>query len=437
MNVDSHEGIGVTADPQKVRPGMIYVDLSCRRNRRRIYEAYEKGAYMIFTPYNISDPALPVIKVESPRDTLCMLFEKFFEKQKSNAKLIGVFGESDKSILVGMLQSIFSGKDNSRFVMDIIPITINTNENNLFYLDSMSFDSAILTDRCALGKCCGNKPAADFVSGLTEVRAVIMNNDEYYEINVSENCKRAGLITYGLNKKAVATASSIDVDEITCFNYCVQRSFLSGSGARIEPFEIPVRLNVLGSHSIYNALAAITCGLYYDLDISDIKESIESYKGSARHFQKIYEDGFTVIDNYCNSAYDYTAAFDSIQILSYENLVLVISVSQDVNMNFHEEKAGLIAEWVRILKCKEVILTSCMDGDSHIGTLPLKSMKLYKRIFRENDISFRYYHLLHHAIEKGLSLVNRNDLLVLLGSEEMDAASRIVYKLLGPMKKKN
>ncbi|HRS20586.1 MAG TPA: hypothetical protein P5510_02405, partial [Clostridia bacterium] len=135
MNVDSHEGIGVTADPQKVKPGMIYVDLSCRRNRRRIYEAYEKGAYMIFTPYNISDPALPVIKVESPRDTLCMLFEKFFEKQKRNAKLIGVFGESDKSILVEMLQSIFSRRDDSRFIMDIIPITINTNENNLFYLD--------------------------------------------------------------------------------------------------------------------------------------------------------------------------------------------------------------------------------------------------------------------------------------------------------------
>jgi hypothetical protein len=31
-----------------------------------------------------------------------------------------------------------------------------------------------------------------------------------------------------------------------------------------------------------------------------------------------------------------------------------------------------------------------MDGDSRIGVLPLKSMKIYKRIFRENDISFRY-----------------------------------------------
>jgi hypothetical protein len=78
-----------------------------------------------------------------------------------------------------------------------------------------------------------------------------------------------------------------------------------------------------------------------------------------------------------------------------------------------------------------------MDGDSHFEALPLKSMRIYKKVFRENDISFRYYHLLHHAIEKGLSLVNRNDLLVLLGSEEMDAAGRIVNKLLGAMKKKN
>lgn len=74
MNIDCPEGIRVTADSQNVRPGMIYVDLSCRKNRRQIYEAYENGAYLIFTPYNISDPALPVIKVESPqKHFLCYL----------------------------------------------------------------------------------------------------------------------------------------------------------------------------------------------------------------------------------------------------------------------------------------------------------------------------------------------------------------------------
>ncbi|NLK36063.1 MAG: hypothetical protein GX301_11635 [Gracilibacteraceae bacterium] len=420
MNLDSPEGIGVTADSQKVRPGMIYIDLSCRRNRRRIYEAYEKGACLIFTPYNISDPELPVIRVESPRDTLYMLFEKFFEKQRNHAKLVGVFGENDNSILVELLQSIF--------LTDIIPITINISKNNFSYIDSIGFDSAIFTDRCTLGK--------HYVYGLSYGKAAIINYDVYYELNSAERLKDIELITYGLNKKAVATASSIDVEEITCFNYCVQRSFQTKSGKRIEPFEIPVKLNVLGSHSIYAALAAITCGLYYDADISDIKESIEGYKASARHFQKIYEDGFTIIDNYCNSVIDYSAAFESIQILNYENLVLIINVSQDTNPDIHEEKAAMIAEWINILKCKKVILTSCMDGDSHIREFPLKSIRIYKKTFRENDVSFRYYHLLHHAIEKALSILKRNDLLVLLGSEEMNAASRIVNKLLKPAGKK-
>ena len=43
MNVESPEGLGVTADLQKVRPGMIFVDLSYRRNKRRIYEAYDRS----------------------------------------------------------------------------------------------------------------------------------------------------------------------------------------------------------------------------------------------------------------------------------------------------------------------------------------------------------------------------------------------------------
>ncbi|MEA4849401.1 MAG: Mur ligase family protein [Clostridiaceae bacterium] len=429
MNVDGPEGIGVTADPQKVRPGMIYVDLSCRRNRRKIYEAHERGAYLIFSPYNISDPALPVIKVESPRDTLYMLFEKFFEKQKKHAKLIGIFGESDKSILAELLQGILFKRNDSRIMTDIIPITISANAGNLFYLDSMSFDCTILTDRCSF-------EVADFISRLSDRKVMIVNNDEHNGLKAAEDLMGISFITYGLNKKAAVTASSIDVDEITCFNYCVQRSFQTRSGKKIEPFEIPVRLQVLGSHNIYNALAAITCGLYYDVDVTGIKESVESYKASSRHFEKIFDGDFTVIDNYCGSLNDYTAAFDSIQILSYEDLVLIISVSQDADLASHEEKAVLIAEWVKVLKCREVILTSCMDGDYRMGELPLRSMRIYKKIFKENDVPFRYYHLLHHAIEKGLSLLHSHDLLVLLGSEEMNTASRMVYKLLKTIKAK-
>ena len=211
----------------------------------------------------------------------------------------------------------------------------------------------------------------------------------------------------------------------------MQKSFYTRKGERIEPFEIPIRLNAMGSHNVYNALAAITCGLYYDKDIGSLKNSIERYKASSRHFQKIYDGEYVIIDNYCSSIYDYTAVFDSIQILSYENLILIISVSQSANPALHGEKARLITEWARILKCKEVILTSCMDGDSHIGELPLKSMRIYKRIFKENDVTFRYYHLLHHAIDKSLLLLEKHDLLVMLGGDEMNAAQRILCNRLG------
>ncbi|HOR86652.1 MAG TPA: Mur ligase family protein [Bacillota bacterium] len=428
MNVESPEGLGVTADLQKVRPGMIFVDLSYRRNKRRIYEAYDKGASLIFTPHDITDPDLPVINVGNHRDTLYKMFDRLFGNRGKMPKLIGVFGESDKSVLIELIQSIFYRADDE-ILTDVIPISVNTNAGNISCFD-MNFDCAILADR-STSEGNNSRPVPDMAFELSKKKNIIINNDEYSGIKAAEDLAGVRSITYGLNKKAVVTASSIDVNEITCFNYCVQKSFYTRKGERIEPFEIPIRLNAMGSHNVYNALAAITCGLYYDKDIGSLKNSIERYKASSRHFQKIYDGEYVIIDNYCSSIYDYTAVFDSIQILSYENLILIISVSQSANPALHGEKARLITEWARILKCKEVILTSCMDGDSHIGELPLKSMRIYKRIFKENDVTFRYYHLLHHAIDKSLLLLEKHDLLVMLGGDEMNAAQRILCNRLG------
>lgn len=437
MYVDSVGNVGVTADPQKVRPGMIYVDMSVRRSKRQIYEAYANGAYLIFTPYNISDPDLPVVKVKNPQDTLFMMLDRFYGVQERRAKLIAVFGDSDKSVLLELVQCILYGHNaGNKEGVDAVPITIDANTSNLFYLGNIGIDCAILTDSVYWEGSYGSRGAADYLSRLFEKKTIIINNDEIDATKALQAYKDITPITYGLNKKAAVTASSIDIREDISFNYCVQRSFRSRSGNIVEPFEIPMRLNALGSHNIYNALAAITCCLYYDTDIESIKDAIESYKAPARHFQKIYEEDYTIIDNYCGSINDYNAAFESMQILSYDNLILIISISQNVNMSFHGEKARLIAEWFKMLKCKEVILTSCMDGDSRIGELPLKSMRIYKKAFIDNDIPFRYYHLLQHAIERSLSVLNKKDMMIMLGSDEMNMAHRILYRQLRPLNNK-
>lgn len=418
MKVDSPGGIGVTADPHKVRPGMIYVDLSDRRNHRQIYEAYVNGAALIFTPFNIQDPELPVIKVRSTRDIVDMLIDKYFGKREDQAKLVGVLGDGDKTVPVEMIREILHKGSQS----GIIPVSIDTSSGSMFYFAGMNIDCVVMTDRSSFESSCMGSRLVDYLSGLDDNKAIIINNDE---------CPEAGgFITYGLNNKAVITASSIDVEEGTCFNYCVRRSFRTRSGGRVLPFEIPVRLNAFGTHNIYNALAAITCGLYYDCDIVDIKKAVESYKAPARHFQKLYDGEFTVIDNYCSSINDYTAAFDSLQILSYTSLILIISVSQGENLGFHNERARLVAEYARNLKCKEVMLTSCMDGYYHIGELPMKTIRVYKRIFKDNDLQFRYYHLLKSSIERGMQEVEKKGLMVMLGGEEMNMAHKLMERLL-------
>lgn len=432
MNVDSKVSIGVTADPQKVRPGMIYIDLAGRKNRRQIYEAYMNGAYLIFTPYNISDPELPVVKVKNPQDTLYMMFNRFYGVMDHNRKLVAVFGESSKSMLLDLIQEIMSSKNpsgNGR--IDAIPITIDADISNLFYLGNIGIDCAIITDKGYLKGSRENRLSAEIVSRLLHKKTIIVNNDEPLAIKAAEACNDITVLTYGLNKKAIATASSIDIDESIYFNFCLRKSFRSRSGSIVVPFEIPVRLNALGSHNIYSALAAITCGLYYDTDINAIKELVESYEAPARHFQKVYEGEYAIIDNYCGSIYDYNAAFESMQILSYENLVLIISLSGNSGISFHIEKASLIAEWAKMLKCKEVILTSCMDGDMQFGELPMKNIRIYKKIFKDYKIPFRYYHLLQHAIERGLSQLGRKELLLMLGSDEMNIAQRLLKKQLG------
>lgn len=432
MYVDSSGNIGVTSDPQKVRPGMIYVDLSARRNRKQIYEAYMNGAYLIFTPYNISDPELPVVKIKSPEDTLYAMFERFYGTRERSTKLIAVFGESDNSMLLDLVRRIFYvGNASANIGIEAIPITIDANISNLFYLGNISIDCAILADGGYLESGHGNHGTYEDISRLLYKKTILVNNDEPLAAKAAEACSDTTAVTYGLNKKAIVTASSIDIDENICFNYCVQKSFRSRNGNIVTPFEIPMRLNAMGIHNLYNALAAITCGLYYDIDIGNIKSLVENYKAPARHFQKIYEGDYTIIDNYCGSIYDYNAAFESMQILNYENLMLIISISRNSSTGFHSEKARLIAEWAKTLKCREVILTSCMDGDLQLGELPLKNIRIYKKVFMDSDIPFKYYHLLQHAIERSLSQLRKKELLMILGSDEMNIAQRLLHKRLG------
>jgi len=62
-----------------------------------------------------------------------------------------------------------------------------------------------------------------------------------------------------------------------------------------------VRLRMPGTHNVYNALAAIACGLELAIEFTTIKEALEGFTGVQRRFQlKGEHAGVTVIDDYAH-----------------------------------------------------------------------------------------------------------------------------------------
>ncbi len=457
---------GATADPHKVRDGMIFVDLSGKRDRKDIYTASKNGASLIFTSRNIYDPELPVIKVRDPHSTLVTLLGKFLGHPGEAVSLIAVVGSSDSHVLMDMIECIMYrdsglqyGKDASEIIPSIrysrmmsiegmferigrlsdlgikrIPVSLNTDSKDLYFLSGIGYDCSILTDTGFSSGAAENERTISayqaFFSRMPAHRPVFINGDQQDVMQAVAHCKQIIPITYGMNMKAAVTASSMNIDLTTGFTYCLQRSFETKAGNLIEPFETSLRMNLTGQHYIYQALAAITCALYYDIPMDTVKTALEGYRPVSRQFKKIFEGNYTVMDHYCRSVSDMEAAMEAVQLLQYKRLFAVVSIDEGDAADHHKERAKTMAEWSRVLNCTEVVLTSCMDDDYEAKEMPLKAVKVYKRFFKEAGLSsLKYYYMLQHALLHALSQLQEGDLLLILGGEEMNDAQRYIRKL--------
>jgi UDP-N-acetylmuramate--alanine ligase len=69
-----------------------------------------------------------------------------------------------------------------------------------------------------------------------------------------------------------------------------------------------------GLHNVYNALAAIACGLELEIPFADIQHGLESFRGIQRRFQvKGEARGITVIDDYAHHPVEIAATLETAQ----------------------------------------------------------------------------------------------------------------------------
>lgn len=459
MFMDNFERIGVTADWQKVLPGMVYVDLQENKSRKELLNAYNNGASVIFTTQNITNPELPVIKVNNVYETMLLMLNKYFHNPQDKVKLVAISGSNDKDIVLDLLHKVLGKKDkalssnekndfynyfnslNSMTIEDMyerlnkivstgehfMPLIVDYKLKYFKFINSFKFDCALITGVNNFDVGDQNyvlESIRGFVSQIPDNKPIILNNDDDMVLKALAGSKNTIVITYGLNKKSAVTATSIDVNQQTTFNYCLQRSFTTNNGNRVEPFEMPISMNILGSRSIYNALAVITCALYYDVDIELIKTTLVSYVAPSRRFEISDIQGVTVLDNYCSSIGELDKTLEGIQLLNYNKLRLVLAVNKNESEQSIEDLIKLMSQWCSILGIDEVILCGCLDINSKVIPLSINDVRRLKKALN-SFVQIKYFDKLQDAIENIVVSVNEGEMLILAGGEEMNSAKSL------------
>lgn len=123
-------------------------------------------------------------------------------------------------------------------------------------------------------------------------------NDGYAVLNIDDENSRELInngkynkVTFGINNKADYSAKNIIFEKDTISYDLYVR----------DKFAEKIELKVLGIHNVYNSLACIAVCNIYNLDLHKVAESLKSFGGAKRRFEKKGEvNGALVYDDYAH-----------------------------------------------------------------------------------------------------------------------------------------
>ncbi|HCJ57315.1 MAG TPA: hypothetical protein DHV55_08095 [Clostridiaceae bacterium] len=178
---------------------------------------------------------------------------------------------------------------------------------------------------------------------------------------------------------------------------------------------MPISIKGLGIGKVYSALSAISCALYYDIDMECVKETLYQFDDKGRDFSIIKYDNFILIDSYCLTERDYREAFEMLQMLDYRSLYVIIPDFSSYLKEFNQLLVDLINEWNLSLDIKELYI---LCGEKQ--EVQDKNLGIFK------NVKVRYFDQLSKAIGCSIKYLSDKDVLLILGGDEMNSSQSII-----------
>ena len=310
---------------------------------------------------------------------------------KEYENVICVAGTHGKSTTTGMVANCFLEANlNPTIHIGAILPTINTNTyvggNEYFIMEACEFVDSFLSfyptsevilnidnDHLDYFKNIDNikKSFTKFINLLPINGKLVINNDDKNskDLVIPDNVE---LLTYGIKNDSDVKAININYTNLGYPEFDVY--------LKNELF-CHIKLNVLGIHNIYNALATLSICLMYNIHKDYIVKGLEKYIGVERRFQYLgnFKENVLVYDDYAHHPTEINSTLNSAKNIKCNNNWAVFQ-----SHTFSRTKEHL-EEFAEVLKNFDNIIIAPIYPAREINTFNVKEMDLVELIKPYNN----------------------------------------------------
>lgn len=309
-----------------------------------VQQAVDNGAVVIVAQHSVNVDSVPVIIVNNTREALAIMSANFFDNPANEIITIGLTGTKGKTTTSCMIKSILEKSGQKVGVIGTLGILIGDSvikTNNTTpesyeiqkYLRKMIYEgcSHVVMEVSSLGLKWGRVSGFEFDYGIfTNFFPDHIGDNEHESVEDYLYCKSMLFkkCKVGIVNKDDNNVNDIIKDhtcEISTFGFSNDADFIASNQSLISShgylgvhfdvsgrIDLSVNVDIPGSFSVYNAIAAIAVCSFLNVSKEDIIDGLDKVKVKGRFEVVPVPGNYTLIIDYAHNA------------MSMENILLTL-----------------------------------------------------------------------------------------------------------------
>ncbi|MGH7475534.1 MAG: Mur ligase family protein [Longimicrobiales bacterium] len=466
---------GISDDSRQVQPGYLFVAVPGARQDGRAFiaDAVGRGAVAIVAP-SATTAEVPVIEADNVRGAMAELAAIWYGSPAERLRLIGITGSVGKTSVLSMLSAILRHDGVAAGAIGSLGIeygghaesSVNTTAGPLVLQRALAGMVAAGVELAAM-EVTSHALVQERVRGLRFdlgifTNLVLLEHLDYHgsfaayvgaKLRFFEHLRRAAPLVYSASDRVVdALARSRQVRRVPCGGGTpaeavhIRRLEQSVHGSRVvleilqplpridgtgaPPTRLELRLRMLGRPNTMNAALAATAALCLGARHTSVIEALGSLEPPRRRMQVIHDAGPLVIDDTVGHPDSITAVFEVAAEFPHRALHVVFAVRGRRGPTINARDAEALAIWSRTVPIASLVITTGEDvADQRNRVAPEEHDAFVSELQREG-VPFSYEPALRDAVAVAVERCDREDLLLLLGAQAMDAGAELALERL-------